>query len=77
MKANYAVPDPRSAEERDKYAVDLKQQHDGRWHGRNFLEMFVNRAAFRMYRKLEKFLAKKGIVPPERPLWFVTSNEPR
>ena len=37
----------------------------------------VNRSAFRLYRKLERFLARKGLVPQERPMWFVTENEPR
>ena len=37
----------------------------------------VNRSAFRLYRKLERFLARKGLVPQERPMWFETENEPR
>lgn len=77
LKGNYAVPDPRSAEERAKYESDWKRQDAARWHGRNMLETFVNRTAFRQYRKLEKFLARKGLVPPERPLWFVAKDEPR
>ena len=77
LKAHYAVPDPRSAEERAKYEAEWKRQDAARWHGRNLFDTFVNRAAFRQYRKLEKFLARKGLVPPERPLWFVTKDEPR
>jgi len=78
LKASgYSAPDPRSAEEKAKYAAEWKRQDAARWHGRNFLETFVNRTAFRQYRKLEKFLAKKGLVPPERPYWFVPKDEPR
>ena len=77
LKAHYAVPDPRSEEERAKYEAEWKRQDAARWHGRNLFDTFVNRAAFRQYRKLEKFLARKGLVPPERPLWFVTKDEPR
>ncbi len=77
LKANYAVPDPRSEEEKAKYAVDWKRQHAARWHGRNALEAFVNRTAFRQYRRLEKFLTKKGLVPYERPYWIVPKDEPR
>lgn len=77
LKAHYAVPDPRSAEERAKYEAEWKRQDAARWHGRNIFETFANRTAFRMYRKLEKYLMKKGLFPPERPLWFGVENEPR
>ena len=77
LKSNVSVPDPRSAEEKAKYEADWKKQDAARWHGRNLIETFVNRTAFRRYRKLEKFLARKGLVPPERPLWFVSEDEPR
>ena len=77
LKTNVSVPDPRSEEEKAKYAAEWKKQDAERWRGGNALETFVNRSAFRMYRKLERFLAKKGLVPPERALWFVTKDEPR
>ena len=77
LKANFAVPDTRSDEAKAKYAAEWKRQDAARWRGRNVLETFVNRTAFRQYRKLEKFLARKGLVPPERPLWFVSKDEPR
>ena len=77
LKAHYAVPDPRSAEERAKYEAEWKRQDAARWRGRNVFETFVNRTAFRQYRKLERFLARKGLVPPERPYWFVPKDEPR
>ena len=77
LKANCSAPDPRTPEEKAKYAADWKKQDAARWRGRNILETFVNRTAFRQYRKLEKFLAKKGLVPPERPYWFVPKDEPR
>ena len=77
LKANATAADPRSEEEKAKYAADWKKQDAARWKGRNFFETFVNRTAFRRYRRLEKFLMKKGLVPPERPLWFVTKDEPR
>ena len=77
LKANFSVPDTRSAEAKTKYEEEWRKHDAARWHGRNILETFVNRSAFRQYRRLEKFLARKGLVPPERPLWFVTSDEPR
>ena len=77
LKANATAADPRSEAEKAKYAAEWKKQDAARWKGRNFFETFVNRTAFRRYRRLEKFLMKKGLVPPERPLWFVTKDEPR
>ena len=77
LSGNVSARDPRSDEERAKYAADWKKQDAARWKGRNFIETFVNRAAFRRYRRLEKFLMKKGLFPPERPMWFVSADEPR
>lgn len=77
LKANVSVPDPRDEAAKAKYAAEWKRQDAARWHGGNTFETFVNRTAFRMYRKLEKFLQKKGLVPPERPLWFSAKDEPR
>ena len=77
LKANVAMPDPRTAEAKAKYAADWKRQDAARWKGHGPVETIVNRTAFRLYRKLEKFLTRKGLVPPERPRFFVTSDEPR
>ncbi len=77
LKANAAMADPRTEAEKAKYAADWKRQHAARWKGRGPVESLVNRTAFRWYRRLEKFLEKKGLVPPERRLFFVTSSEPR
>ena len=77
LKANFAVPHARSEEEKAKYAAEWKRQDAARWHGRNAFETFVNRTAFRQYRKLEKFLVRKGLVPPEPQYWLVPRDEPR
>ena len=77
LKDNYSAPDPRSEEEKRRYDEDWRRQDRARWHGRNEFETMVNRSAFRLYRKLERFLARKGLAPLERPMWFVTENEPR
>ncbi|MBR2938995.1 MAG: hypothetical protein IKC15_03940, partial [Kiritimatiellae bacterium] len=66
-----------SEEEKRRYDEDWRRQDRARWHGRNEFETMVNRSAFRLYRKLERFLARKGLAPQERPMWFVTENEPR
>ncbi|MBR2939078.1 MAG: hypothetical protein IKC15_04380 [Kiritimatiellae bacterium] len=77
LKANFSAPDPRSEEEKRRYDEDWRRQDRARWHGRNAFETMVNRSAFRLYRKLERFLARKGLAPQERPMWFGTENEPR
>ena len=69
LKANVSVVDPRSEEEKTKYAAGWSKQDKARWHGKNWFEDFINRTKFRQYRRLEKFLVKKGLVPRERPLW--------
>ena len=33
--------------------------------------------AFRLYRQLERFLARKGLAPQEHAMWFGLENEPR
>ncbi len=77
LKANVSVPDPRSESEKAKYAAEWKKQDAARWHGANAFETIVNRTAFRWYRKLERFLVKKGLAAPERAMWFGVENEPR
>ena len=77
LKANFAVPDTRSEESKAKYAAEWRKQDAARWHGRNAFETFVNRTAFRQYRKLERFLVRKGLVPPEPQYWLVPRDEPR
>ena len=77
LKDYASVKDERTDEEKAKYAADWKKQDAARWKGRNLIETFVNRTAFRRYRRLEKFLMRKGLFPPERPMWFVSADEPR
>ena len=77
LKGFATMADPRTEAEKAKYAVEWKKDDTGRWKGRNVWETIVNRTAFRIYRKTEKFLMKKGLVPLERPQMFGTENEPR
>lgn len=76
LKENVSVEDPRTPEEKARYAADWKKQDHARWHGKNWFETFVNRTRFRSYRRLEKFLVKKGLVPRERPLWCLAPGHP-
>ncbi len=77
LKDNYSAPDPRSEEEKSRYAAEWRRQDRERWHGKGAFDTMVNRSAFRLYRKLERFLARKGLAPQEHAMWFGLENEPR
>lgn len=74
LKANVEVEDPRTAEEKAKYAADWEKQDKARWKGANWWQDMVNRTRFRHYRRLEKFLIAKGLLPRERPLWVLAPD---
>ena len=69
LRENVTVTDPRTEEEKAQYLRDWTKQDRARWHGRNWLETFWIRTKYRQYRRLEKFLIEKRLVPRERPLW--------
>ena len=69
LRENVRVADPRTEEEKAQYLRDWTKQDRARWHGRNWLETFWIRTKFRQYRRLEKFLIGKRLVPRERPYW--------
>ena len=71
LRSSAMVDDPRTSEEKSRYAAELKRQDAARWHGKNWFESFLNRTKFRQYRRLEKFLMTKGLVPRDRPFWFL------
>ena len=75
LREHVVVADPRTDEEKARYAGDWKKQDANRWKGRNWLETMVNRSAFRLYRRLEAFLARKGLVPQEHPFWLTPDGE--
>jgi len=75
LKKNVSVEDPRAPEEKEKYAAGWEKQDKARWHGKNWFEDFVNRTRFRQYRRIEKFLVRKGLVPRERPLWCLAPGK--
>lgn len=69
LESHVAVTDNRSEEEKARYQSEWLRQDKARWHGRNWWETMVNRTAFRFYRKLERFLERKELVPREPPAW--------
>ena len=75
LRENVEVVDPRSEEEKAKYAKAWEKQDRERWKGGNWWQTMVNRTKFRQYRRLEKFLVGRGLLPRERPLWFAPCRE--
>jgi disulfide oxidoreductase YuzD len=69
LKANVAVPDPRTEEEKAAYEKAWAKQDKERWGTDGAWAIFKRRTAYRIYRKLEKYLIKEGLIPRERPLW--------
>lgn len=74
LRENILVEDPRTPEEKSLYAAGWERQDKARWHGRNWLEDLVNRTMYRHYRRLERSLVEKGLVPREQPLWCLASG---
>ncbi len=70
LKANIAVPDPRTEEEKNDYKKTWSKQDKERWGTDGTWAVFKRRTAYRIYRKLEKFLVKEGLLPRDRPIWF-------
>lgn len=71
LAANVEVADTRTPEERAGYAERKAARRSVRWGKGGFLDRLLNRMAYRVYRKLEKRLVARGLVPWEGPLWFV------
>jgi len=73
LKEHVRVPDTRTPEEAEAYRRDWLKQDHSRW-GKGLWATLVNRTAYRIYRKLERFLMRQGLVPRERPMWFEARN---
>ena len=60
----FEVPDRRSAVEKESYVAAKKSDRREKFGGK------LNEIKYRIYRKLEKELQEKGLVPRDFPLWF-------
>lgn len=69
LRENVEVADPRGEGEKAEYAKAWEKQDRERWKGGSWWQNMVNRTRFRQYRRLEKFLTARGLLPRERPLW--------
>lgn len=71
LAAHVTVADPRSAAEKEEYAVTSRESKRKRFAGeRNPLKRKLNELEYKLYRHLGETLERKGILPRERALWF-------
>ena len=64
FRGRFEVPDRRSEAEKTAYAAEKKADRRKKFGGK------LNEIKYRIYRKLEKELQEKGLVPRDFPLWF-------
>jgi len=64
IRERFAVDDRRTDEEKATYAAKEKAKR------RRYFGNRLNEIKYRIYRKLEKELQEKGLVPRDFPLWF-------
>lgn len=71
LKANFQVPDPRTDEEKRKYARFEKVSDDMRWGpDKSRFRRWLNKHMYKTYRSVEQMLIKRGLVQKEGPFWF-------
>ena len=68
LQANARVKDPRTEEEIRAFAELKRRQHDNRFGTGGPLARLVARWQFRIYKKLQRALRRKGVIPGERPM---------
>ena len=67
LRAEFEVPDPRTPKEKRDYARLERARKFAKYKARTPLGMVWNQLQFRLYRKLQKSLRRKGIIPPAPP----------
>lgn len=72
LREHVVVADYRTADERKGYVPTGAKADMCRWGRKSSFRSLVNRWAFRVFRHFEKYLAARGLVHREGPLWFVS-----
>lgn len=67
LRNAFHVPDPRTAKEKRDYARLERTRKMAKYKARTPMGMIWNQLQFRLYRKLQKALRRKGIIPPAPP----------
>lgn len=65
LGAHAEVDDPRTEEEKRRYAEEEELRKAARW-GKTPFERFVNRKIFKLYRHAERLLIRRGMIPPDQ-----------
>lgn len=68
LRQNVRVSDPRTEEERRAFAELKRRTRGDRFGEGGPLARLVARLQFRAYKKLQKALVRKGVIPGERPM---------
>ena len=71
LSSRFAVDDVRSEAEKSRYANEHAEVRARKFSGDGgFIVRRINEMKYRLYRRLERDLQEKGIVPRDFPLWF-------
>ena len=68
LRANARVEDPRTEEEVRAFAALKRRNHSVRFGEGGTFARWIARIQFRVYKKLQKALERKGVIPGERPI---------
>ena len=68
LRANVSVADPRTEDEIRSFAELKSRQHEDRFGSGGPLARLIARLQFRAYKKLQRSLERKGVIPGERPM---------
>ena len=68
LRENVRVPDPRTEKEIRAFAELKRRQHEDRFGDGGPLSRLIARLQFRAYKRLQKVLVRKGVIPGERPM---------
>lgn len=68
LRANVSVEDPRTEGEIRSFAELKSRQHEDRFGSGGPFARMIARLQFRVYKKLQKSLERKGVIPGERPM---------
>ena len=70
LKRLVSVVDSRSTADIRRHQDIRRQMRERRWGKMSLLRRLMNEIAYKWYRRLERRLSDRGVIPREGPLWF-------
>lgn len=70
LKENFSVADRRSEEDRRRFAAFKQDERSDKWGEGLLPSRLLNELSYKLYRKLERYLVRNGLVPRERPVRY-------